>query len=1551
MASDHLKHLSPKQIWEEDIKPAKILVVKNISSAITEETLHNYLEIVTREDLTSLYFYPGVSSIYLAVFKNEVVDLEEVQKKTAKRPLEKTILELLPLGGIDGLLLSNISGTVGNDGLMFYFESRKCGSQGADVKDCKQLNDLSIAVVNMNASREVFIKILNKTDHQTAGVTFAVEPYYSAFHDPVFDAIHKRNTRGVRPTMANKPSGITIPKPAVPSSAIPLNTGSSATLRPDLKPNSLQNNSAGEEGGPRQNTFHDRILTPPQSGTGAGNYMKFSNNTGDEVRELQKSSDTSQFASSSSDNNRHNMRAQTLPDSNIFFNPETRQPQAYVYDMQQNTLLGQQIFTNNCSPFPTFPDGSKSSGLHPGYSTVPDVPPSEKTKKKKKRVKKPPNPQRSISSAKEAQLPAFPPERQRQGDLGSQINLNAEHEYEIVHMTLEDIMLLILDSFQKKCTFCRVKFSTMQEEVRLNGHKSDIQKAKQMMYMTLERKKEVTSSTDVPELHLKLLVLQKTKDAIRDMLKSQRTYAFVQIKEDKHLHSYALNYQKAKSGLDLIEESLVKNTVSLREGQDKLLTGSDWTSLVQDIEQGNIVKIQQDTMNVEIGGLDQDTVQRVQNEIITFLKNKKPPNAFKQVIDGALARCFKTELADGTRDKVKNSGGSLKMQELQHQSLSDRFQIEVEVHGSDSAVEAFKTALKSIWHERLDLNTLGEDDLQLVVEALYSRGTDFIKSFEGRHHCYIDLTLPAGKPKITMKKCSAPKGDRYRITKKAESPAEYNAKTLDDASQELHLKQKMESRARLYSGLENRLHKRIGSVPNLFQTSQMSSPQDAMVRPELNKFESLDYQRMRYLQQLRRRDIKGELETLPNPEYESESITLKGLEDKPVDIRKEIKVGTVSIVVKQGDITMEQACALLNIVSPSRDLSKESVISQSFVKAGGQELITMYNNNLQLEEDEFVLTQGAGNLKCDVVLHVMLKKRVDDTETEVRKVMTTCFQKCQMFGVTTLALPPLGCGRLHRYNEDSVVKAMLEETVKLAVGNPGQLKKVTIVVYDQNLCQKYFKKLSSLESLDATPVHPFLDLTRVSQQQKEIVKQQNVADEYSDSSRFGLNDGSKNMPLLHSESSPAILHDQLKIYKQRRYSSEHQEKERTASNAFKLGASKESAVTVTVFTKDKLTCLDCVKHLEREMKENYLFQSEPVNKIHKLPSEDKKKIKDILSKYESSVLQKRVMKGVYILKGWKEEVYAAHNAILKVLSESSESTRKRKSQHKRPSSDFWMSKTFEDPETPEYWSMGNNIIKDLISNVVGKNSKRVNVDTATFQEVVKLVNDTWQRQYIGQGSDAVNLRHTQIQVTRVTRVENLDLFDLYFKKRQEIFKSLWKSKQESFPQLEKVRGCRQGIIKTSSIGKCLTRDIYPEINEYYFFHGTKVDKIDKICENGLDFRLSSEKAMLGPGVYGAESSTKADQYTDAKQARTIGEKKMFLMRMVLGNIFVCTDQNPHKYKRPPCKTCMLDDCSNALHTEGHFDSVVGDMGKLFREFVVYEKNQCYPEYIITYVRV
>lgn len=71
---------------------------------------------------------------------------------------------------------------------------------------------------------------------------------------------------------------------------------------------------------------------------------------------------------------------------------------------------------------------------------------------------------------------------------------------------------------------------------------------------------------------------------------------------------------------------------------------------------------------------------------------------------------------------------------------------------------------------------------------------------------------------------------------------------------------------------------------------------------------------------------------------------------------------------------------------------------------------------------------------------------------------------------------------------------------------------------------------------------------------------------------------------------------------------------------------------------------------------------------------------------------------------------------------------------------------------------------------------------------------------------------------------------------------------------------------------------------------------------------------------------------------------MFLIRMCLGDVYL-TGQGG-AYKRPPPK----NNPSNAGGTQQNmYDSVVANGGAFSdREFVVYDRNQAYPEYLIWY---
>ena len=88
----------------------------------------------------------------------------------------------------------------------------------------------------------------------------------------------------------------------------------------------------------------------------------------------------------------------------------------------------------------------------------------------------------------------------------------------------------------------------------------------------------------------------------------------------------------------------------------------------------------------------------------------------------------------------------------------------------------------------------------------------------------------------------------------------------------------------------------------------------------------------------------------------------------------------------------------------------------------------------------------------------------------------------------------------------------------------------------------------------------------------------------------------------------------------------------------------------------------------------------------------------------------------------------------------------------------------------------------------------------------------------------------------------------------------------------------------------------------------------------------------------AEDSSKADQYVTPNAFNTFF---MFLCRVTLGSPFH-TQQSHNNLRRPPersDKKCL-------------WDSLVGKIPAMrYREFIVYDKFQCYPEFLIEYKQV
>lgn len=115
------------------------------------------------------------------------------------------------------------------------------------------------------------------------------------------------------------------------------------------------------------------------------------------------------------------------------------------------------------------------------------------------------------------------------------------------------------------------------------------------------------------------------------------------------------------------------------------------------------------------------------------------------------------------------------------------------------------------------------------------------------------------------------------------------------------------------------------------------------------------------------------------------------------------------------------------------------------------------------------------------------------------------------------------------------------------------------------------------------------------------------------------------------------------------------------------------------------------------------------------------------------------------------------------------------------------------------------------------------------------------------------------------------------------------------------------------------------------FHGTgSADAVHGICINNFDFRVSGKHGTaFGDGAYFARDSRYSDCYAGS------GSKRYIFLALVLVGEYTLGHTS---YRRPPSKPGKPDEL---------YDSCVDNVADP-AIFVVFEKNQVYPEYLIEY---
>ncbi|XP_052278979.1 uncharacterized protein LOC127877306 isoform X2 [Dreissena polymorpha] len=1091
------------------------------------------------------------------------------------------------------------------------------------------------------------------------------------------------------------------------------------------------------------------------------------------------------------------------------------------------------------------------------------------------------------------------------------------------------------------------------------------------------------------------LATDPCRKCLRAKLKCKKIGAVIDAQEHScELVGYAFTVNNLDTAFNVLDETLITRDIPLQT-HDREAVNVSINKISQ--HKTELTGMFVSSTTVKLISFVEREVDEIETKIQNLMKDCKPKEERAIVeLHNAKARCFNKHFSSGLQSAIRQRNG----QYWPEQSGNDEnIKVTITVIGESGLKDLLEQTVNKIWKERFDFAKVctNADDKWLLVKGVSGKqGMTFLKHCEVTFDCFIEqfkegtVQPPTGKSRVTVQPTedsdtSSSSDDEMSPGAEADVDNENRQNRIVPARSigsdtYIQLQGTCDYKVALARALQKSLESESGlNHPNneargLRQLRERSFPSLEFESPEYDDKGDRGYSdRMKKVVYLPQEDRKQQVQR-PRHAYDK-----RDQGDNPSLMSTSSfsqNMNGMQIHVVKGDVTTEKADALVNMVSSNMDFG-ETTVSKAYQRAAGDALEQSYAAGRQHGRNinRVIVTQGCGKLICKIVIHVGLIVGKDRCKMCLSMLIPQILQECEKNRCQSIALIPLGLGRMYKYEADDCAEQTFL-SLNQYHQTYGILKEVKIIVSDDKTLQVFTTALkSAAQSGTSSRVQlpsfqlPFQLPPQVARSCSPVTLQQPYM---SRQQQLGLSKpfvqitGSRpSNPAVSSKPKAAqFQHKDGNSGQQARSDSSPnlQIDTRSTTRHYRSSRVKYQAVpglNISVFAKDRPTCENALTEMGKTMKQDLLFEKK-FERIHSLSKETKSEIAKVIDEHNIISIKE---KDSFLLKGRRDGVLSAHSCIMEILLKNprSSNTKRRTENTKRETLEFARVVAEEEPMAPNYWkhyqegSTLANIILSVKHKIKGNDYEKVDIKptSRTYSRIVRMVNETTDPSVIGKGKDANGLdpgRYSKLWVTQIQRIENLSLFRKYCHKRQSLFEQLVKQKKGAWLKVENSPKSTGPIVLQKLASRKMASDLHPEINEVLLFHGTTEDTIDTICQDGLDSRLGSGKAMFGPGVYGAEKALKADQYTDDPTSRTYGQgkvKKMFLMRMLLGQCFVCDDQNPTKYKRAPCCTCFSDVCKQHLQ---RFDSVIGDNQKLFREFVVYDNGQCYPEYLITYER-
>eukprot|EP00747_Dinoflagellata_sp_TGD_P024978 gnl/TRDRNA2_/TRDRNA2_130927_c0_seq1.p1 gnl/TRDRNA2_/TRDRNA2_130927_c0~~gnl/TRDRNA2_/TRDRNA2_130927_c0_seq1.p1 ORF type:complete len:854 (-),score=169.08 gnl/TRDRNA2_/TRDRNA2_130927_c0_seq1:7-2529(-) len=208
-------------------------------------------------------------------------------------------------------------------------------------------------------------------------------------------------------------------------------------------------------------------------------------------------------------------------------------------------------------------------------------------------------------------------------------------------------------------------------------------------------------------------------------------------------------------------------------------------------------------------------------------------------------------------------------------------------------------------------------------------------------------------------------------------------------------------------------------------------------------------------------------------------------------------------------------------------------------------------------------------------------------------------------------------------------------------------------------------------------------------------------------------------------------------------------------------------------------------------------------------------------------------------------------------------------------------------------------------------------------------------------SPETSLVPTGLELVKGVRIQNWQCWSGFRARSEEIQRDIEPLREQGISLMDSVPDLKTAVAPKYLEGAGYALD--PQTNCVWLYHGISPEAAEEAIKRkdfDVDQTGREEGKLYGRGIYFAESCGHADELSPAAASE---DHCLLLCRVALGNLLYDDAVLPDTVK-------LVNQCVG-----GPYHSVLGDREKrcpdAYRKFVVYDKDQVYPEFLLWYKRV